>query len=109
MAKMLAFVALFDGAEWCDLIHGENRGKAKYRFMRVNPVGYDPDLWNEIRLRRLPGQDDKPFTYENARAAGFQYNYGEDDNIDGEFLPPEEFTSSCDCEICEKERKVKHV
>ena len=104
---MLAFVARFDGAEWCDLVHGETRAKAKYRFLRVNPGDDDPGLWADIRLRRLPGQDDKSFTYEDAKAAGFEYTAGEGDYGEPEPLSSDEFSSSCDCEICT--RKVKHV
>jgi hypothetical protein len=89
---MLAFVARFEGEEWCSLVHGETRGKAKSRFYRAWADGWNS--WNEVRLRRLPGQDDTTFDYETAKAAGFEYH---DEYGDGS---PAEFMNDCDCEIC---------
>ena len=94
---MLAYVAQYKEGEWCILVHGETRGKAKSQFVHCDPSSdYERSLWTEIRLRRLPRQDDKPFTYENAASAGFHYF----DDWDGEALPREEFTNYCDCKIC---------
>jgi hypothetical protein len=90
---MLAFVARFDEEEWCTLVHGETRGKAKSRFYRA--WWGDRDEWNDIRLRRLPGLDDTPFTYEAAKAAGFEYAHSE--YAGGS---PADFINDCDCEIC---------
>ena len=92
-----AYIANFEGEEWAMLIHGETRGKAKSRFWRCNPMGTSEiEAFKDIRLTRLPGQDNKPFTYENAKAAGFEYT--EDDGSipvwDGDFY------NDCDCEIC---------
>ena len=97
---MLAFVAQFKNSEWVTLIHGKTRGKAKYNFMRWNPdVWIDNSMWNEIRLRRLPGLDDKPITFENAKAAGFEYSY---DDFDFE---SNLFINDCRCEICKNNEK----
>jgi hypothetical protein len=87
--KMLAFVGTFREEEWCTLIHGETRGKAKSRFERCNPGG---GRYTDIQLRKLPGQDDLPFTFLNAKAAGFEYE-NEDETIPG-------FINDCDCPIC---------
>jgi len=99
---LLAFVAQFEDEEWCMLVHGETRGKAKARFLRLDPSGMaDNSYWNSIRLRRLPGQDDKPFTYETTLAAGFQFAASEyDENGDGIDGGPDDFVNDCDCEIC---------
>ena len=97
---MLAYVAKYDNEEWSILVHGETRGKAKFQFVRCEPSGnYDSSMWNEIRLRRLPRQDDKPFTYENSKAAGFEYWYDEESDI---ILPEDDFINFCDCPVCRK-------
>lgn len=88
--KMLAFIATFNEEDWCTLIHGETRGKAKARFVRCNLGSELP--YTDIRLRRLPGQDDLPFTSLNSKAAGFEYDV-EDETIPG-------FINDCDCPIC---------
>lgn len=98
---MLAYIASIKGEEWCTLVHGETRGKAKYRFYRNSPQWIDKEDWVFIRLRRLPGQDDKPFTFETALAAGFQYN---NEMEDGD-PDPEGFTHDCDCPLCKRRRR----
>ena len=100
---MLAYIARFECEEWCALIHGETRGKAKANFMRWEPSGSGFYFWNNIRLLRLPGQDDKPFTYDNAKAAGFEYITGDGDDFDG----PEYFSNFCNCELCKSWEKEK--
>lgn len=101
--KMLAYIVNFKDADWCTLIHGETRNKAKYRFMRCEPTGWhDSSMWTEIRLQRLPKQDDKPFTYEIAGAAGFRYGTDTYDENGNEIEHPEWFSNDCDCEICNK-------
>lgn len=104
MGKILAFVVRFEGEDWCTLIHGETRGKAKARFM--DAWSLEAKDWNSIRMRRLPGQDDKPFTHEIAKAAGFSYSTGEEDeNGDDITCGPEEFTHDCYCELCRAEER----
>ena len=95
-SQMLGFVAHYKDGEFCALVHGETRGKAKARFHQE--FGFDTwDCWENIRLRRLPGLDDKPITYQNAFDAGFVY----EDNEDGD-IGPDEFVNTCNCSICKK-------
>lgn len=101
---MKAYVAQFKDEEWCTLIHGKTRAQAKYNFLHWEPTGMaDRSYWNDIRLRRLPGLDDLPITYENAKAAGFEYAANEFDD-DGNSLDdgPDHFVNDCCCEICKK-------
>ena len=81
--------------DWCGLVHGETPGKAKSRFCANSIL----ESWDflAVRLRRIPGLDDKPITYENAKAAGFEFA-GEE----GEPLDPKYFENDCSCEICKK-------
>ena len=97
-----AYFAKFVNEDWGCLVHGETREKAKHRFMRIEPSGWaEHDWWTDIRLRRIPGLDDKPITYDSAKEAGFEYEEEADDPMP---LPPEEFYNFCDCEICRPER-----
>lgn len=95
-----AYQAEFEDGEWCVLIHGETAGKAKARFMRVQPdPWFDESMWVEIRLKRVPGLDDKSITFENCQAAGFNYTdeYGEPG-------PESQFYNYCDCPICKEQK-----
>ena len=84
---------------WCVLIHAETRGKAK-----AAGCGEIDSEFTEVNVRRLPGLDDKPITYENAKEAGFRYTdpdggiYDEDQSE--YYLRPEEFTNYCRCDVC---------
>ena len=92
----LAFIARFAGEDWVQLIHGQTRGQAKARFVRTCPLTADEGRFEDVRLRRLPGCDDKPLTQENAKAAGFEFT-----EEDGGPLPERwEWDNSCDCEVC---------
>ena len=84
--------------EWCTLMHAESSGKAKVLTMRQ----IDGDDFLEFRARRVPGLDDRPINYENAKAAGFEYrgDYYSDDLL----LPTEEFINDCPCEVCKSGR-----
>jgi hypothetical protein len=95
---MKAYRAEFEDSGWCILVHGETRGKAKSRFMQVQPDPWlaDTDYWNDIRLLRIPGLDNKPITFANTAAAEFFYVDSETDKI----LDANEFFNFCDCEIC---------
>lgn len=95
MAEMLAFIGRDrHDDEWCLLVHGRTRGEAKARFDRVEPSGWA--VFTEIRLRRLPCLDDKPFTYDVCLEAGWMY-----EDIDtGEELRREDFYNECDCPVC---------
>jgi hypothetical protein len=92
---MLAFRAQMEDSDWCTLVHGETRGKAKSRFHRVNPASWGSNEFIYIRLRRLPGLDNLPFTFENCGQAGFHFidEYGEE-------LMEADFHNDCDCETC---------
>ena len=103
---MKAFIATYKDAEWVSLVHGETIGEAKTRFNRTNPEGYGRQEFVDMRLTRLPGQDDLPFTFENAEKAGFTYVYeGEYDSEGDQLLHPEWFSFDCDCEICKGSKK----
>lgn len=94
------------GDEYCFLIHGETRSKAKYRAYRCDPAGpHCHGEWEmlmfDFKLKRLPLLDNKPITYENAKAAGFEYESDEyDENGNTLYLTADEFPSECDCELC---------
>lgn len=95
------------GDEYCFLIHGETRSKAKYRAYRCDPAGpHNHGEWEtlmfDFKLKRLPLLDNKPITYENAKVAGFEYESEEtDEHGDRLMAPAEEFPGSdCDCRVC---------
>ena len=78
------------------LVHGETPGKAKYRFLNVEPSGnLEPGDYTAIQLRRLPACDDKPFSYEDCKKSGFEWldEYGNP-------LNEKYFTNDCNCELC---------
>ena len=103
---MLAYIGQFRDDEWCSLIHGETRGKAKLRFLECT-CGMGNDEFTEIRLRRLPGLDNKPITYQNAKDAGFEYSSMEfDENGDEIYNDPEHFINDCDCPVCREGKNV---
>lgn len=91
---MKAYVASFEGCDWVALIHGETRGKAKRMFWECAPEQEGDYI--DIRMRRIPGLDDKPITYENAKQSGFEYR---DDSV-GEVLEEYEFDNYCHCSVC---------
>jgi hypothetical protein len=93
---MKAYLAHFEGEDWVMLVHGETRGKAKYNFLRWNPGDSDASYYPEIRMNRLPGQDDKPFTFENADKAGFNYFEEDGETVDTFFI------NDCRCIICKE-------
>jgi hypothetical protein len=94
--KMLAYVGFIEGEDWCCLIHGATRGKAKANFQRHAPIIIDTSDFLFIRLRRLPAMDDKPFTPENLNAADWHYV-----DEDGEPLSNANFINDCRCSICQ--------
>jgi len=77
--------------EWTTLIHADTAGKAKAIVMRF----FDYDEFIAFSARRLPQMDNRPFTYQDAKDAGFEYL---DDC--GEPIKPEEFINDCSCDIC---------
>ena len=90
---MKAYIAHFEGEDWFMLVHGETREKAKSNFLKWNPSGWE-SVYPDIRLTRLPGQDDLPFTFENADKAGFHYCQEDGETVDTEFI------NDCQCELC---------
>jgi hypothetical protein len=82
------------GDEWYTLMHAATRGKAIQRAMR-QVCDMDNDYIG-FSARRLPGLDDKPINYDNAKGAGFEYL----DDIEGQPIPSEEFVNDCPCGIC---------
>jgi hypothetical protein len=102
MTVFLAYYAQYEGEDYCTVLHAETRGKAKYRFARVDPAGnYDRSRWNEIRLYRLPKWDNKPFR------KGDEYNQlfapdSYDDN--GEGVYDGYSWIDCDCPLCKEVR-----
>ena len=95
MVQKAYTASISDG--WCALVHGETPGQAKMRFMGSTP---EVDEFIAMRLQRIPGLDDKPFTYENAKAVAFEY-WNPDT---GEPAGPELFDNICFCEICNANR-----
>lgn len=65
---MKAYWATEVDGDWGFFVHGETRGKAKYRALFREPSGFW--LWNSIRLTRRPALDDTPFTTENVSPSG---------------------------------------
>lgn len=78
--------------DWCSLVHADTRGKA---IVQVRQHISDYNEFTDFRAERLPGLDDKPITYQNAKDAGFEYidEYGT-----GE--PEDWFINDCYCGIC---------
>jgi hypothetical protein len=89
---MKAWIVYY-GDEWCTLVHADTRGKAKAQ--AINNV-FEGDGFTEFSANRLPGLDDKPITYQNAKEAGFEYR----DDWDGNPLKAAEFINDCRCDIC---------
>ena len=84
---------------WCELVHAKTAGKAKAL------VAVSRDEFVTMKAKRLSGLDDKPITYDNAKAAGFRYEDplgdGEYDEYDGIcYMKPEHFSNWCRCDIC---------
>jgi hypothetical protein len=105
---MKAYIARYYDSEWCMLVHGENVSEAKKNFYNWNP-GFEEGDYIDIRLIRLKLCDDKPFTFENAKNAGFHYVYegynGYDDNGDN-IEYPDLFINDCRCEVCIGAKKI---
>ena len=92
----LAYIARFAGEDWVQLCHGQTRGQALARFVRTCPLAMEYCNYEDVRLTRLPGCDDKPLTQDNAKAAGFEFT-----EEDGGPLPEWwEWENLCDCEVC---------
>ena len=80
------------GDEWCSLVHAQTRGQAIQRIREWVDPG---DSFLDFSARRLPGLDDKPITYQNAKEAGFEYEHGY-----GVGYSENEFINDCHCELC---------
>ena len=94
---MKAWIAQYKDEDWVMLVHGETRSKAKSNFQQWNPMAYERDFI-DIRVIRLPGLDNLPITYDNAKNAGFEYW----DDWDGAIVERDMFVNDCSCEICRK-------
>jgi hypothetical protein len=94
---MKAYIARLVDDEWQMLVHGETRGKAAGQFCHDNPPGfYAYEIWNDIRLTRLPEWDDRKFDDCDEIRDLFSYeNY--DENGD-EIQDP--FINDCTCRLC---------
>lgn len=97
MAKQLAYYAQYKDEDWCMLIHGETRSKAKYRFSRCDPsCSYDHSMWTEIRLKRIPEWDDKPFDdCPEIRELFIPEGYTKDEEPIYSY-----YYNDCNCDIC---------
>jgi hypothetical protein len=98
---MKAWIVSATSDEWVSLFHADTAGRAKLRGLEE----YNLDDFCEMRAKRFPGMDDKPFTYQACKDAGFQYGtggYSEDGDGDGHLLP-ELFNNDCRCSICKEE------
>ena len=92
---MKAWFGSIADEEWGTLIHGENRGKAKWNFYRWNPASMGDYEFVNIRVHRVPLLDDLPFTPENLDVANFHYL-----DEDGEDMDNSEVINDCCCIIC---------
>ena len=93
-----AWVANFIFEDWVMLVHGENANKAKRNFWNWNPEGNNGYAdYTEIRVKRVPGLDNLPITFDNAKKAGFSYY--DVDNMT-EQLGANDFINDCDCDLC---------
>lgn len=96
--KMKAYCASYDGDEWVTYVHGETRGKAKYRFLRVDPSGSGSHSdWNYIRLQRVPLWDDIPFVKSDEYDRMFT---SDEQDEEGNPLYRFHISVDCDCELC---------
>lgn len=96
---MKAWIVGERGQMCCVLVHAKTAGKAKQ--IVANEFDF---IFTDVRSIRLPGLDDKPITYDNAKDACFEYGEYDDD---GNFIPcpPETFENYCQCEICRQHKK----
>ena len=92
---MKAWIGKYSGEGWVMLMHGETKGKAKANFHAWNPDARQRNDFVEVRVRRIPALDNLPFTYDNARDAGFYYQ-----DEDGTALHEPYLINDCICEIC---------
>jgi len=84
---------VFCGDEYCTLIHADTAGKAKRIMMGLYG---DETEFIDYRATRFPKMDDKKFTYEDCKEAGWEYL----DGWDGGNLKKEDFINDCPCNIC---------
>lgn len=91
MTKMLAFRAEWLDSDWATLVHGKTSGEAKMRFKNM---GLDDGDFIDVRVRRIPELDDKPFTYANVPG-----NFIPLDD-DGETIPEKDYRNECNCPLC---------
>ena len=78
--------------EWYSLFHASTAGRAKLRAMAEYSIDCE---YIDMRAKRLPEMDDKPFTWADCKAAGFEYF------DEGDFpYKPSDFHNDCCCDIC---------
>ena len=78
--------------EWMTLMHADTRGKA-IQSARDNVDGGESFI--DFRAIRVPGLDDKPFTWNNVDAEEVGYV-----DEDGNPLQENEYFNDCRCSIC---------
>jgi hypothetical protein len=88
---MKAWIVSDFSYEWVGLFHADTAGQAKLR--ALEEYGIDCD-YIDMRARRFPKLDDRPFTYEDCKDAGFEYT------DEGEPVNSETFRNDCPCDIC---------
>ena len=93
-----AWVAEYKGEDWVMLVHGKTAAKAKSNFHRWNPGDFADSDYIDIRVRRVPGFDGMPFTYEISKDTEFYYT----DLDTGLPLEKWDFPNDCECEICKR-------
>lgn len=97
---MKAFIAKLEDEEWQMLVHGETAGKAKSMFCKTNPPGYASfEIWNDIRLIRLPEWDDRKF--DDCDEIRNLFSYEDRDENGDEIQEP--FVNDCICWVCRPE------
>ena len=85
---------VYCGDEWVTLIHADTRGKAIANARQWIDNSAD---FIAFRATRFPEMDDRKFTYQDCKDAGFEY----DRDDDGKPY----FWNDCSCDICEGEYK----
>ena len=80
---------VYCGDEWCALMHAPTTGKARAMAQCISG-----DDYISFRARRFPELDNRPFTWDDCKNAGFEYM---DDNVP---IGKDEFINDCKCAIC---------
>lgn len=84
---MKAYHVYTENSDYLMVVHSERPSWAKQLAMQVDP-GYDYEDYTELRARRIPALDDKPFTAQALHDAGL--------------LEGDEYYNHCNCTHCKR-------